>query len=179
LAIVLLGSDPSHAEDNPSLRDLARYTLSVFAKEGIARNASVAAEHASTDELMLVLTRAWEAVEHSPLPDREWPRMSQLLGDDLLEDLVGTSQSSLHRYRAQERSTPDYIAERLHALTLITADLAGSYNPFGIRRWFKRPRTQLDGRAPIEVLKGEWNPEDTDFQQVKSLAAALTAPMSG
>lgn len=177
LAFILLDI-PRIPSDDPDHATLARHTLRAFAQEGIARDASAATEHANPSELALAITKAWEAVEHSPLPDREWPKMTRLLGDDLLEILVGTSSSSLYRYRSGDRHTPDHIAERLHAITLITADLAGSYNDFGIRRWFTRPRAQLDGSSPADVLKGDWDPEDESVERVKQLAAALTAPMA-
>lgn len=168
-------------QDEPDSLGAARYTLRAFAMQGIARDASAMAEQATAEEIQQVqqaIASAISAIEQSPLPTQEWPKMTELLGEELLGTLVGTSSSSLHRYRARERSTPDTIAERLHAITLITADLAGSYNDFGIRRWFTRPRAQLEGRAPIEIMKGEWTPEDEDFQKVKRLAAALTMPMS-
>ncbi|WP_223994190.1 hypothetical protein [Arthrobacter sp. NicSoilB11] len=177
LAFILLDMPPNVTE-GIDRTTAVRNILRAFAQEGIAREASAATEHANPSELALAITKAWEAVEHSPLPDREWPKMTRLLGDDLLEILVGTSSSSLYRYRSGDRHTPDHIAERLHAVTLIAADLAGSYNGFGIRRWFTRPRAQLDGSSPADVLKGDWDPDDESVERVKQLAAALTGPMA-
>ncbi|MEC5180544.1 hypothetical protein [Arthrobacter sp. CG_A4] len=153
-------------------------TLRAFARRGIARDAAAVAEHAEPAAIVRALTSALNAIERSPLPEQEWPRMTALLGDDVLEGLVGASVSSMYRYRSGERHTPDHVAQRLHTLTLIAADLAGSYNDFGIRRWFARPRAQLDGRAPAEIMKGDWDPDDADVRRVKQLAAALTSPRS-
>jgi hypothetical protein len=41
------------------------------------------------------------------------------------------------------------VAERLHWLAMVVADLAGSYNALGIRRWFERPRALLGGAARV------------------------------
>ncbi len=53
--------------------------------------------------------------------------------------------------------------------------LAGAYNGFGIRRWFERPRAQLDGRSPREVLDIDWDPVDPDAARVRVLAAVLAS----
>jgi hypothetical protein len=44
------------------------------------------------------------------------------------------------------------VAWRLHTLTRILAALTGSYNDYGIRSWFHRPRAQFDGRSPADVF---------------------------
>lgn len=107
------------------------------------------------------------------MPEHEWGPLAELLGDDLLAKLVGVSVSSVHRYRNRERLTPDEVAARLHAVALITADLAGSYNELGIRRWFHRTRSALGGVAPAEVLSGAWDPDEERVRSVRALAGAL------
>ncbi|MGH9129840.1 MAG: hypothetical protein ACRDY2_13005 [Acidimicrobiales bacterium] len=99
--------------------------------------------------------------------------MAEALGDDLLARLVGASPTSVGRYRRSQRPTPDPVAHRLHFLALVVADLAGSYNSRGVRRWFCRPRPQLDGLTPRELLAGGWDPEDPGPQRVAALAGAL------
>jgi hypothetical protein len=130
-------------------------------------------EHLAAD-----LSELLVAIEESPMPDQEWAPISQLLGDDLLSALTGVSSSSLHRYRAGSRPTPDAVAARLHTVTLVVADLAGSYNQFGIRRWFGRSRTALGGQAPRTILSGEWSPEDPEVSHVRDLSRALLATPS-
>jgi hypothetical protein len=80
---------------------------------------------------------------------------------------------SLRRYAAGQRTTPDDVADRLHFVALVVADLAGAYNPFGIRRWFDRPRPQLAGASPIEALGERWRPQDPAARRVRALARAL------
>ena len=75
------------------------------------------------------------------------------------------------------RTTPDKVADRLHLLALVVDGLAGSYNDYGIRRWFERPRVQLDGRAPGEVLHGSWSSEDPGPRRVRELADRLAGGM--
>lgn len=121
---------------------------------------------------------AANSVEDSPMPDSEWVGLSERLSD-LLPGLVGASPSSVSRYRSNVRPTPDSVAVRLHVLALIVTDLAGSYNDFGIRRWFQRPRAALNGQAPIDILTGAWDPDSDDVQRVRRLAGWLTGQASG
>lgn len=118
-----------------------------------------------------------QAIEDSPLPDSEWTGLSETLGD-LLPGLVGVSPSSVGRYRSGARPTPDLVAVRLHTIALIVTDLAGSYNDFGIRRWFTRTREALDGRRPADILSGEWDPDSDEVQRVRRLAGWLTGQVS-
>lgn len=113
------------------------------------------------------------AVEESPLPQYEWASLGKGLGDDLLARLVGVSVSSVHRYRNGQRSTPERTAARLHTIALTTADLAGSYNEFGVRRWFQRPRTALGGRSPADAFSADWSPDDERVREVRALARSL------
>ena len=113
-----------------------------------------------------------DQIEMSPQPAAEWAPVTATLGEDLLAQLVGVSVSSVRRYAAGARSTPQDAAERLHFLALLIADLAGSYNDFGIRRWLNRPRTPLGGRSPASLL-GEFDPEGQDAAAVANLASAL------
>ena len=119
------------------------------------------------------LGRLYETIEDSPLPEAEWKPMHDVLGDDMLTKLLGISRPSVHRYRTSARTTPQDVAERLHVLALIVSDLAGSYNDYGVRRWFERPRAQLGGRAPRALLKKGFRPDDQGVRRVRALAAAL------
>ncbi|MDQ6853503.1 MAG: hypothetical protein M3046_07390 [Actinomycetota bacterium] len=120
-----------------------------------------------------VLAHANTALAESPVPERTWPVLADRLGIDLLAGLVGIAHASARRYRTGERATPDAVAARLHWIALIVGDLAGSYNEFGIRRWFVRPRSQLDGKAPADVLAGQWSPDDPGPRVVRALATSL------
>jgi hypothetical protein len=107
----------------------------------------------------------------SPVPENEIPVIDGLLGGELLAGLIGVAPSSLRRYNAGKRDVPDPVAARAHLVALIVADLAGSYNERGIRRWFDRPRTQLDGSSPADILRDDWHPDDANVQRVKELSA--------
>jgi len=149
-----------------------------------ARDAGVAAvpKHAWSDvtppseaDVAALLRLVIAALEGSPVPKTEWPSLSRIFDSEQLGRLVGISLSSLRRYQSGDRDTPDAVAERLHCLALIVADLAGSYNDIGIRRWFERPRAALGGKAPAAFLKGEWDPESAGTQKVRALARSLVA----
>ena len=113
------------------------------------------------------------ALEASPVPKYEWAAVSRVLEPEQLAALLDISVTSLKRYASGERDTPDPVAARLHHVALIVGDLAGAYNDVGIRRWFDRPRTALDGSPPAALLAGDWNPEDAAPQAVRELARSL------
>ena len=75
-----------------------------------------------------------------------------------LAELLGISLSSLRRYSSKQRETPDDVADRLHFVALLTSDLTGAYNDMGVRNWFSRKRALLDGKAPKNLLHGDWRP---------------------
>lgn len=127
-----------------------------------------------TGSIIDLLREANTALEDSPLPPLEWSALRVILGDTLLARLCGIAEVSLRRYAADTRSTPDLAAQRLHTLALIVADLRGAYNDYGIRRWFQRPRAQLDGRAPDDLLAAGWTPDSPEVRQLRELAGALT-----
>jgi len=83
---------------------------------------------------------------------------------------------SLRRYVAGERPTPDIVAARAHWLALVVSDLAGTYNEIGIRRWFERPRAQLEGQSPAQSLGQGWDPDGPIADRVAALASALVGP---
>lgn len=151
--------------------------LKAFAVDGVARHASTA-DVSSAHRMAEVLDEALAAIEDSPMPAREWRPITEILGDDLAGHLLGVSESSIHRYRSGDRPTPDAVAARLHVVALIVADLLGSYNDFGTRRWFGRSRAALSGQSPADILSGDWFPDDEGTLRVKALAASLLSPQA-
>jgi hypothetical protein len=132
-------------------------------------------ETPSADELAELLQTMIAALEASPAPKYEWGGLTRVLGTDELASLLHVSASSLKRYQAGERTTPDAVAGRLHFLALVVGDLAGSYNDVGIRRWFHRKRSLLDGRTPASLLRGDWDPDDEAPMRVRALARDLVS----
>lgn len=124
------------------------------------------------------VARLADALEVSAAPAAEWPAMRTVFGDEMLGRLLGISDASMRRYASGERSTPDEAAGRLHWLALLVADLAGAYNDFGIRRWMQRPRVQLDGSSPWQLLGENWSPDSAEAQRVRALAAVLSGPQA-
>jgi hypothetical protein len=145
---------------------------------GIARSPVIELESADADgpdannvaELMKMVIAALEA---SPAPTSEWRSVSRVFDAESLAPLLGISVSSLRRYQAGTRATPDDVAARLHFLALVISDLAGAYNEIGVRRWFHRERSLLDGKTPGALLSGDWNPEGEGPQRVRDLARSL------
>jgi hypothetical protein len=127
----------------------------------------------SREDVRALLQMIVDALEASPAPDHEWKGVSRVFAVDDLAALLAISASSLKRYQSGERETPDIVAARLHLLALVIGDLAGSYNDTGIRRWFQRRRTQLDGQSPAALLKREWDPDEDGPRRVRELARNL------
>jgi hypothetical protein len=147
----------------------APVALAPLLKQGPARLDAATAQRMadSVEQLVAVL-------DDSPAPSTEWAPMRAVFGDEVLGDLLGIAPASLRRYAGAERATPQATAERLHWLAMVVSDLAGSYNDFGMRRWFERPRTQLGGKSPRALLGARWTPDDKAAQQVRRLAATLS-----
>lgn len=145
---------------------------------GIARGAALHfdnVEPPSVAEAEALLKLVIAALDSSPAPKFEWPAVSRVIDAEQLAPLLNVSVSSLKRYASGERDTPDEVAARLHHVALIVGDLAGAYNEVGVRRWFERKRTALNGRAPAALLAGDWNPDDSSPQKVRELARSLVA----
>ncbi len=120
-----------------------------------------------------ILTELDGILESSPAPEREWPSLAELFGVEALAELLGVSAASVRRYLRGDRATPDRVAARLHFLAMVVSDLSGAYNHLGIRRWFERSRSALDGASPRELLADEWDPDDAGPRRVRALAGAL------
>jgi hypothetical protein len=56
---------------------------------------------------------------------------------------------------------------------MVVSDLAGSYNELGIRRWFERERSQLDGASPRRPLGAGWRSDGAPARRIRALAASL------
>ena len=146
------------------------------ASAGIGETAAVALRTRTkpqSQDVEAALETLRTALEASPVPEFEWPSLIELFGAEQLAGLVWVSVASLRRYAGGSRPTPDAVAARLHLLAQLTADLRGAYSEVGVRRWFERKRTQLDGLAPRDILKGDWDPDATGPQEVRALARSL------
>jgi hypothetical protein len=155
--------------------DLLRQIAERASAAGVGQDAAIAILRGPTrpDRLLPLIARLDEALQESPLPDRELPELLRVFAREDLAALTGTSSVSLGRYLTGSRAWPDELAARIHWLALVVSDLAGAYNEFGIRRWFGRQRTQLDGRAPRQVLDVGWDPVDPEIDRVRALAASV------
>lgn len=158
--------------DLRTLKTLARH----LSEAGVAAAplAELAAwTRGNPERLGVLLAQVDQALVDSPVPGREWGELLRVLGEPLLAVLVGVSRSSLRRYAARRRVTPDPVAARLHHLALVVGSLVGSYNEYGIRRWFERKRARLKGRSPRAILKGAWSPDAAGPKEVLALSESL------
>jgi len=130
-------------------------------------------EAISGSEIAAVLAELEDILESSPAPEREWPILESLFGVEILAGLLRVSPVSVRRYLRGDRATPDRVAARLHFLAMVISDLSGAYNDFGIRRWFVRSRSVLEGAAPRELLTDNWDPDEPGPRRVRTLARAL------
>ena len=114
-----------------------------------------------------------DVLRQSPRPANEIRALGVILGSAVVGTMIGVSNASLRRYAGESRETPDAVAQRLHFLTLVVAILRGSYNEFGIRRWFERPHPMLVGEAPAAHLPKSFDPDDSEAQDVLRAASTL------
>jgi hypothetical protein len=174
LAVGLLRDRPLIGKlDLDLLRGIAREASAA----GVGRDAALELlGKPSPRHLGSVIGRLEDALASSPMPERELKVLLEVFDIDLLATLLDTSAVSLRRYVAGTRTVPDAVAARIHWLALVSSDLAGAYNALGIRRWFDRPRTQLDGKSPRQLLGRGWDPDGAKAERVRALAAALAGP---
>lgn len=173
---LLSGRGPIVRLDLELLRDIAREAAAL----GIGKEAALGLlqDGSSPSRLAKLIEQLDDALTQSPLPERELRELRRTFELDQLAGLLGTSQVSLRRYLGGARKVPDPLAARAHWLALVVADLAGSYNDIGVRRWFERPRAQLDGQSPREVLGAGWTPDEGRVHAVRNMAAALVGSAS-
>lgn len=169
----LVEADASRLEASDITRLLQRVRDAGIARGPALHFDNVEPPSAAEAEALLRLVIA--ALDASPAPRFEWPAVSRVIDAEQLAPLLNVSVSSLKRYASGERDTPDEVAARLHHVALIIGDLAGAYNEVGVRRWFERKRSALDGRAPAALLSGDWNPDAALPQKVRELARSLVA----
>jgi hypothetical protein len=174
LAVGLLRDRPLIGKlDLDLLRGIAREASAA----GVGRDAALELlGKPSPRHLGSVIGRLEDALASSPMPEHELKVLLEVFDVDLLATLLDTSAVSLRRYITGARTVPDAVAARIHWLALVSSDLAGAYNALGIRRWFDRPRTQLDGKSPRQLLGRGWNPDGAKAERVRALAAALAGP---
>jgi uncharacterized protein (DUF2384 family) len=129
----------------------------------------------SAEQVASAMRQLADALEESPLPASETSALAGIFGWPELSRVVGASQPSLRRYAGGKRATPDDVAYRIHWLARVVGYLRGAYNDAGIRRWFQRPRAQLDGKPPVALLRRGWSPDDARVEAVRVLAAGLSA----
>src|SRR6266581_7501784 len=162
--------------DREFLEELAE----LLRRRGVALRATASLAHAmeaeplNDVEVIDALRATLDAVDASPHPQGEWAPARELLGDELLARLLRISASSLRRYAARDRRTPDEVAWRLHLLARLLAALVGSYNDYGIRRWFERRRSALGGATPAELLEHAEAEDDERLERMLSIAEELT-----
>lgn len=155
--------------------ELVRRIAREASTAGIGQDAAVALlqTNPGAKRLAGLIERLDDSLAQSALPDREVPELLRVFDRDQLSGLAGTTSVSLGRYLSGARAWPDALVARVHWLALVLSDLQGAYNAFGVRRWFDRPRAQLEGRSPRQVLAQEWDPSASDVERVRQLAASL------
>lgn len=121
------------------------------------------------------LEAVYDALGQNPAPRREINALLKYFDNEQLTELLQISPSSVQRYARGERNPPEPVVDRIHWLALVVGYLTGTYNEFGVRRWFERPRTALDGKGPKDALLADkaWTSESDGARQVEQLARAL------
>lgn len=176
---LLRRADAMGLVDDP-IRELSPEVLRKLARKlsqlGLASDAAarlMAAKSASASEFSRYLDAALAALDESPVPEAELTKLHSILGPELLVEMLEISAASLQRYQSGDRQVPDIVAERAHFLTSVISALEGTYNEFGVRRWFERPRSVFNGRTARQLLGQGWTPSNESARRVLGAAEAL------
>ena len=154
--------------------DVVRRVAQRLSKRGLASDlAARLTAVPSRDELLRYLNAALIALDESPVPTAELAKLSSILGHELVVGMLDISLASLQRYQNGDREAPDAIAEKAHFLTSVIAALEGTYNEFGVRRWFERPRSVFNSRTARQLLSRRWTPSDESARRVLAAAESL------
>lgn len=96
------------------------------------------------------------------------------LGEELLSALLGGTMNETRGHVDEGKPSLGKVTARATYLMKLLEHLAGTYNSFGIQRWFRRKRAQLGGHSPLEHLLStdEWTPDDDTAIEVATLALA-------
>ena len=155
--------------------EVVRRVARKLSKRGLASDvaARLTAPVPSRDEFVRYLDAALLALDESPVPVAELTKLNSILGHELLAAMLEISAASLQRYQNGNRAAPDAVADRAHFLTSVIAALEGTYNEFGVRRWFERPRSLFNGRSARQLLARRWTPSDDSARRVLNAAESL------
>lgn len=154
--------------------DLIRSIAQEASSLGVGQEAAVALlDRPRTARLPKLLASLDTSLADSPVPEREIAELLRIYDHEQLAALADTSVASLRRYASGTRTVPDAVAQRIHFIALVTSDLGGAYNEFGLRRWWDRPRSVLGDRSPRQALGTDWGADDPDAVTVAGLAASL------
>ena len=155
--------------------EVVRRVARTLSKRGLASDlaARLAGPLPSRDEFLRYLDAALLALDESPVPAAELAKLNSMLGHEVLVGMLDISAASLQRYGNGDRKAPDSIAERAHFLTSVIAALEGTYNDFGVRRWFERPRSVFNGRTARQLLSRRWMPSDESARRILTAAESL------
>lgn len=107
----------------------------------------------------------------TPTATDKFNKLSNIFGQGRLVRLMHTRSHLLQGFLAGEQPLGSRYAARLDFLYEVVHDLEGSYNAFGINRWFERPRVQLGRHAPNDLLLNQaWRVEHRDVRRIRKLA---------
>jgi uncharacterized protein (DUF2384 family) len=152
-------------------RRLVGSAISAAARAGLAESVAFRADaREPSDRTILAFL---DALRRSPRPAPEIVNLAAIFGYESLGRLVGASEPSLRRYAAENRTAPDPVALRVHFVAQLVSILRGSFNEFGIRRWFERRHPTLGGRTPADLLGFDFDPAEPRAQAAMDAAVQL------
>ncbi len=99
--------------------------------------------------------------------------LHEVLGENILAKILNRKQTTLQKMLDAPNQIPTSVEDRLNFLNAVIKNLKGSYNYYGICRWFQRERVQLNGKSPIDLLSGNWWPRDPKVLEILKLSSSL------
>jgi len=87
----------------------------------------------------------------------------------------GYAEAALMQKAAGKAPISEELAAKVRFLATVVRHLEGGYDNEGVNAWFERPRVQLGGRSPVQVLTESWDPAGKDAQSILELARSLSS----
>jgi hypothetical protein len=72
--------------------------------------------------------------------------------DEDIADICGVETRTIRNWRKHQPGTIRVNGDRVVLAAQLIYDLRGTITAPGIARWFRRPRHQLDGRTPLDLM---------------------------
>ncbi|MGI9187406.1 MAG: antitoxin Xre/MbcA/ParS toxin-binding domain-containing protein [Gaiellales bacterium] len=118
--------------------------------------------------------------EHAALDDAPTAArfvVAELAGarDEDIAEICGVETRTIRNWRKHQPGTIRVNGDRVVLAAQLVYDLRGTITAPGIARWFRRPRHQLDGRTPLDLMSENI---DTAAEPLRDLSRSVRGQLA-